>query len=157
MNKLSTIRDFINKYNTLDYFLRELVNGDENKGYISIYKDTLDDVMEQMQFKSLNQLRNQIAHGVFLSNEPIMLDSSLVQFIEKHLDYVTKNSAKVKENMLVAIDKRKEKDLVRGITDNISHIKENGTNVQMPLIENPKNNNSNKLIYMKSYQKLFSL
>ena len=120
MSELSTIREFLNKYNTLDYFLRELVNGDENKGYVSIYKDTLPDLMEQMQFKSLNQLRNQIAHGVYLSDNPIMIDAALVAFIDKHLKRLIDEKEQIKKDMLVAIEKRKEKDLAKEKSGSVS-------------------------------------
>lgn len=119
MSKLSTSREFLNKYNMLDYFLRELVNGEEDKGYISIYKDTLEDLSEQMQFKSLNQLRNQLAHGVYLSNDPISVSEDILLFLDNHLDYVSKDKEIIKNKMLIAIENRKIKDLERNNKENI--------------------------------------
>ena len=138
MGKLSTSREFLNKYNMLDYFLRELGNGEEGKGYISIYKDTLEDLSEQMQFKSLNQLRNQLAHGVYLSNDPISISEDILLFLDNHLDYVNKNKEIIKNKMLVAIENRKIKDLERNNKENISQNLLTQDNKHSPKDEAPK-------------------
>lgn len=103
-------QEFLNKYNILDAYLRDIVGADESKGMVSLYKDTLDDPEEQMQLRTMNKLRNEIAHGVFPSNEPIKVDKSFVSLLDKHIRYVRTHQKEVKKKMLVAISNRRKKD-----------------------------------------------
>lgn len=117
-------QEFLNKYNILDAYLRDIVGADESKGMVSLYKDTLDDPEEQMQLKTMNKLRNEIAHGVFPSNEPIKVDKSFVTLLDKHIDYVRTHQKEVKKKMQISILNRREKDERKEIAKSNHHIKE---------------------------------
>ena len=104
------VQEFLNKYNVLDAILRDVVQGDESKGMISLYKDTIPDKEEQLKLRTMNKLRNEIAHGVFPSNEPIKVDRSFIDLLDKHIAYVKTHQKEVRAKMLVAMKKRREKD-----------------------------------------------
>jgi len=105
-----SVQEFLNAYNALDNYLRDICGGDESRGMISLYKDTLKDPKEQLKLKTINKLRNELAHGVFPSDDPIKIDESLIKLLNKHLKFVSKHQKEVKEKMLIAMKNRREKD-----------------------------------------------
>ena len=105
-----SVQEFLNKYNILDAILRDVAHGDESKGMVSLYKDTLDDPEEQLKLRTMNKLRNEIAHGVFPSNEPIKVDSSFIDLLDKHINYVKTHQKEVARKMRISMERRREKD-----------------------------------------------
>ena len=103
-------RVFLNRYNALDNYLRDLIGVDDSRGMISIYKDTVDSISEQQMLKTMNKLRNDIAHGVFPSDDSLKIDSEFCRLLDKHLLYVKFHKKLVKEKMLKAMKERQEKD-----------------------------------------------
>ena len=132
-----SVQEFLNTYNALDNYLRDICGGDESKGMISLYKDTLTDPSDQMQLKTINKLRNDIVHGVFSTDEPIKVDKSFIKLLNKHLKYVKHHQAEVKKAMLVAMSKRREKDEMKA--QNVVH-----SNVTEERVL-PQNNKKRKL------------
>ena len=129
-------QEFLNKYNILDAYLRDIVGADESKGMVSLYKDTLNDPEEQMQLRTMNKLRNEIAHGVFPSNEPIKVDKSFVSILDKHIQYVRTHQKEVKKNMQVAISNRRKKDEQRNkaFHENKTNEFANSSHVEKPSV-----------------------